>query len=141
MPFILHERLHAGGIDFGSHGKCKILLKKNAAFPWFILVPKVEGHIADLHQLEITDYESVMQTIREISQFMESHFKPDKINVAAIGNIVPQLHIHIVARYQTDPAWPDVIWGHDERKAYQANDIELIKKAYDHYPFQADKSI
>ncbi|MGB2403159.1 MAG: HIT domain-containing protein [Akkermansiaceae bacterium] len=135
MPFILHERLHTGGIDFGIRGKCQILLKTNALFPWFILVPKVEDDIVDLHQLEMADHESVMQTIREISQFVETHFKPDKINIAAIGNIVPQLHIHVVARYQTDPAWPDVIWGHNDKKAYQTNDIEIIKKAYDHYPF------
>lgn len=138
MPFSVHERLHAGGIDFGMQGKCHILLKKNAVFPWFILIPEVENHIVDLHQLETADYQSVMQTIREISRFVESHFKPDKINVAAIGNIVPQLHIHIVARYKTDPAWPDVIWGHEEKKAYQADDVEIIKNAYDHYTLEVD---
>jgi diadenosine tetraphosphate (Ap4A) HIT family hydrolase len=135
MPFSLNKRLEAGGIDFGRHGKCRILLKNNAVFPWFILVPEVEDHIVDLHQLETKEFETVMRTVREVSLFTQHHFKSDKINVAAIGNIVTQLHIHVVARYRTDPAWPDVIWGHDEKRAYQEDDIEVIQKAYHQYPF------
>jgi len=135
MSFSLNERLEAGGIDFGLHGKCRVLLKNNGAFPWFILVPEVDDHIIELHQLESDDYDSVMQTIRKISKFVQSHFKPDKLNVAAIGNIVSQLHIHVVARYQTDPAWPDVIWGHAEKRAYTNDEILALREAYRHYTF------
>lgn len=135
MSFSLNERLQEGSIDFGRRGKCRILLKNNAVFPWFILVPEVDDHIVELHQLESKDYDSAMRTVREISTFLQSHFKPDKINVAAIGNIVSQLHIHVVARYETDPAWPDVIWGHPEKRAYKKDEITVIKTAYDRYPF------
>ena len=79
MAFELNKRLAAGGFDFGSLGKCRILLKDNAVFPWFILVPEVESSITELHELEATDYASVMFTIRQISEFVEKHFAPDKI--------------------------------------------------------------
>ncbi|MEJ6779815.1 MAG: HIT domain-containing protein [Akkermansiaceae bacterium] len=130
MSFQLNERLAAGGFDFGTLGKCRILLKDNAIFPWFILVPEVDGSITELHQLEVADYASVMFTVRQISEFVESHFKADKVNVAAIGNIVKQLHIHVVARYESDPAWPGVIWGSDEKRNYAKEEVLAIHEAY-----------
>ena len=130
MAFELNKRLAAGGFDFGSLGKCRILLKDNAVFPWFILVPEVESSITELHELEATDYASVMFTIRQVSEFVEKHFDPDKINVAAIGNIVNQLHIHIVARTTTDPAWPGVVWSCDSKQPYQKEAALEIHEAY-----------
>ena len=130
MAFELNKRLAAGGFDFGSLGKCRILLKDNAVFPWFILVPEVESSITELHELEATDYASVMFTIRQISEFVEKHFAPDKINVAAIGNIVSQLHIHIVARTTTDPAWPGVVWSCDSKQPYEKEAALEIHEAY-----------
>ena len=130
MPFQLNERLAAGGFDFGTMGRCRVLLKDNAVFPWFILVPEVDASITELHQLEATDYASVMFTIRQISEFVESHFKPDKLNVAAIGNIVSQLHIHVVARYETDPAWPGVVWSCNEKNHYTKEAALDIHEAY-----------
>ncbi|MCP5536688.1 MAG: HIT domain-containing protein [Akkermansiaceae bacterium] len=130
MPFQLHPRLAAGGFDFGTHGKCRVLLKDNAVFPWFILVPEVDDTITELHQLEATDYASVMFTIRQMSAFVETHFHPDKINVAAIGNIVPQLHIHIVARFASDPAWPGVVWSCDAKSNYGKEEALAIHTAY-----------
>jgi len=132
MPFELNERLAAGGFDFGTLGKCRVLLKDNALFPWFILVPEVETSIIELHQLEATDYASVMFTVRQISEFVENHFSPDKINVAAIGNIVNQLHIHIIARTKSDPAWPGVVWGCDSKQPYDKSSALEIHEAYQH---------
>ena len=82
MAFQLNERLAAGGFDFGTNGICRVLLKDNATFPWFILVPEVDTNITELHQLDATDYASVMFTIRQMSTFVEQQFSPDKINVA-----------------------------------------------------------
>lgn len=130
MAFELNKRLAAGGFDFGSLGKCRVLLKDNAVFPWFILVPEVESSITELHELEATDYASVMFTIRQVSEFVEKHFDPDKINVAAIGNIVNQLHIHIVARTTTDPAWPGVVWSCDSKQPYEKEAALEIHEAY-----------
>jgi len=130
MPFELNPRLAAGGFDFGTHGKCRVLLKDNAVFPWFILVPEVDESITELHQLDATDYASVMFTIRQISEFVENQFEPDKLNVAAIGNIVSQLHIHIVARTENDPAWPGVVWGCDAKTPYEKDEALKIHTAF-----------
>ena len=130
MSFHLNQRLADGGFDFGTLGNCRVLLKDNAVFPWFILVPEVDENITELHQLEAADYASVMFTIRQISEFVEKQFTPDKTNVAAIGNIVSQLHIHVVARYKTDPAWPSVVWGCSEKKNYTKEEALVIHEAY-----------
>ncbi|BDS05715.1 HIT family protein [Oceaniferula spumae] len=130
MSFELNPRLAAGSFDFGTHGRCRVLLKDNTVFPWLILVPEVDESITELHQLEATDYASVMFTIRQISEFVENHFGPDKLNVAAIGNIVSQLHIHIVARHETDPAWPGVVWGCDATEPYDKETALDIHAAF-----------
>lgn len=130
MSFALNPRLAAGGFDFGTLGICRVLLKDNATFPWLILVPEVSEDITELHQLDASDFASVSFTIRQISEFMDTQFKPDKINVAAIGNIVRQMHIHIVARYDSDPAWPGVVWACDAKKNYSKEDALAIHQAY-----------
>lgn len=130
MSFQLNERLAAGGFDFGTLGKCRVLLKDNATFPWFILVPEVGADITELHQLDAPDYASVMFTMRQMSEFVTDHFTPDKVNVAAIGNIVKQLHLHVVARFETDPAWPGVIWGCEIKQNYGKDEALAIHQAY-----------
>ncbi|MFK7910713.1 MAG: HIT family protein [Akkermansiaceae bacterium] len=130
MNFQLNERLAAGSFDFGTHGKCRVLLKDNAVFPWLVLVPEVDDSVTELHQLDASDYASVMFTIRQVSEFVENHFQPDKLNVAAIGNIVPQLHIHVVARFETDPAWPGVVWGCKNKANYAKEAALKIHDAY-----------
>ena len=133
MSFQLNERLAAGGFDFGTLGKCRVLLKNNAVFPWFILVPEVDESITELHQLESADYTSIMLTVRQVCEFVESHVRPDKINVAAIGNIVSQLHIHVVARFETDPAWPGVVWSCDAKQTYEDREALAMRKSFQAY--------
>lgn len=130
MPFELHPRLSGSSFDFGNLGICRVLLKDNALFPWFILVPEVDPNIAELHQMEATDYATACFNVRQMSDFVETHFKPDKINIATIGNIVPQLHIHIIARYQTDPAWPGTVWSHQDKQPYDKEAALAIHEAY-----------
>lgn len=133
MPFTLNERLAKGGYDFGTLGICRILLKDNSVFPWFVIVPEVEGTITELHELSASDYASVSFTIRQLSAFIDEYFQPDKVNVGAIGNIVRQLHIHIIARYETDPAWPGVVWSNPEKAPYQKERALEIHKAFQSY--------
>lgn len=130
MEFKLHPRLEKGCVDFGTLDKCRVLLKKNACFPWFILVPEVDESITELHQLEAHDFASVSFVIRQMSAFVDAYFHPDKINVASIGNQVKQMHIHIVARFESDPAWPGVVWACDEKKEYDPEQIARIHAAY-----------
>jgi diadenosine tetraphosphate (Ap4A) HIT family hydrolase len=127
MPFVLNPRLAAGSFEFGRIGISRLLLKNNALFPWFILVPEVE--VEDLHQLTLEEYREVTAAIRNVSQFMADHFKPEKLNVACIGNQVRQMHIHLIARWPTDPAWPDPVWGFPEKEPYESAQIDEIRAA------------
>jgi diadenosine tetraphosphate (Ap4A) HIT family hydrolase len=128
MDFQLHPRLAAGGSEIGRIGGCILLLKNNAIFPWFLLVPEVDG-IEDLHQLPPGRYEEVLAAVRRVSEFVVNYFQPDKLNVASIGNQVRQMHIHVVGRSPEDPAWPGTVWAFDGRRAYTDEENEKIRAA------------
>lgn len=128
MAFAIHPRLAAGGFEIGRLGGCRLLLKDNALFPWFLLIPEVEG-IEDLHQLPEGRFEEVMGAMREVSAFVASHFKPEKLNVACIGNQVRQMHLHIVGRSPDDPAWPGTVWAYEGKKSRSSEETEQILAA------------
>lgn len=128
MSFELHPRLANGSIPLGRVGSSLLLLKTNAVFPWFLLVPEVDSGIEDLHQLSEEQYQDVSTAIRHVSQFVAATFPHEKLNVAAIGNQVRQLHIHIVARTMQDPAWPGVVWSCDAKRPYSEEEIEAIRQ-------------
>lgn len=129
MNFTLHPRLAASGLDLGRIGGCRLLLKNNALFPWFLLVPEVADGIEDLHQLEPARYTEVMEAVRQVSGFVADHFRPEKLNVACIGNQVRQMHVHIVGRSSGDPAWPGTVWAFDGKQAYSEQEIGAIEVA------------
>lgn len=110
MTFRLHERLAADTIKVGSLPLCELLMMNDARFPWLVLVPRVDGvrDIIDLHDVDILQLnaESVL-----VQRALRDLFTPDKLNVAAIGNLVPQLHVHHVARFAADSEWPAPVWG------------------------------
>lgn len=117
MAFTLHERLSQDCQLVEDLALCRVLLMGDARFPWLILVPRVEG------AREIIDLSEAQQQIfwREsarVSQCLLEVFKADKLNVAALGNMVPQLHVHHIARFTDDDAWPNPVWGYGEAKAY-----------------------
>ena len=128
MAFVLNPKLESGGFALGNIGGCRLLLKDNALFPWLILVPEVEG-VEDLHQLEPGRYTEVLGAMRKVSEFVESHFSPEKLNVACIGNVVRQMHIHVVGRSPGDPAWPGTVWAHDGKSEYSEDEMEEIREA------------
>lgn len=88
---------------------CAIFLKNDASYPWVVLIPKREG-IREIYELSTEDQLLLIQEVSFVSRVMQVYFKPDKLNVASLGNIVSQLHIHIVARYKGDKTWPHAIW-------------------------------
>ena len=124
--FKLDSRLANDCFELGHFKFSRLLLLNNALVPWFILVPETTAtEIYDLphpHQLELLD------EINIISRYLKQNFTVDKLNVAAIGNIVKQLHIHIVARQIDDFCWPAVVWGAEGSQAYTENQVELIKQ-------------
>lgn len=115
--FVLHERLAADTWRVTDLPLCRVLLMNNACWPWLILVPRRAGAV-EMHRLDPADQQTLMTEIALVSTLMEQRFYPDKLNVAAIGNIVPQLHVHIVARTRDDPAWPGPVWGSGHARAY-----------------------
>jgi len=109
--FQLHERLQLDCISIGRFDLCHILMMNDSQFPWFILVPEKAGYPGNL---SAQAKRSAAYTGRRSSYLAENLailYKADKMNIAAIGNLVPQLHIHHIVRYQTDKAWPAPIWG------------------------------
>ena len=137
MAFEIHPRLASGGFEIGRLGGCRLLLKNNALFPWFIVVPEVEEEIEDLHQLDAGRFREVMELVRELSAFVSQHFNPSKLNVACIGNQVRQMHIHIVGRSPGDPAWPGVVWSFEGKEAYTPEAVEAIRSAWEAYGITA----
>jgi diadenosine tetraphosphate (Ap4A) HIT family hydrolase len=119
MPsdFILDQRLAADTIAVGDLALSSVLLMDDARFPWFILVPRRSG-ASEVTDLSDEDAASLMSEIRIATRVMLDLAKPDKINVAALGNMVPQLHMHVVGRFRSDPAWPGPVWGHGSRSPY-----------------------
>lgn len=133
MEFELNPRLKAGCFEILRRRGCRVLLKNEANFPWFILVPEVTEGIEDLHQLDDRMFHEVTLLIREMSEFVSAYFKPEKLNVACIGNMVRQMHIHAVGRFVDDPAWPGVVWAFDGRLSYdeaRAGEIVAAAKGY-----------
>lgn len=123
--FTLHERLAADTLALGRLGLCRLLLMNDANWPWLILVPEV-ADVREIHELEAAQRAALMDEITLASRVLADAFRPDKINVAALGNVVPQLHVHVVARFRSDPAWPAPIWGRVPARPYspaEADDV------------------
>lgn len=96
---------------------CRILLEDEANYPWIFLVPRRPG-VSRIMDLTASDQLELLQELDFAQKVLWEEFKPTQLNVAAIGNKTPQLHIHVIARYATDPAWPDAVWGHSARTKY-----------------------
>lgn len=130
--FKLHPTLAADTILVARLPLCLALLMKDANYPWLILVPQ-RPNVAEIHQLTPADRTILIEEIAKASLTMETVFAPDKINVAMLGNLVKQLHAHIVARFTGDPAWPLPIWGKAPPKPYEEamleKTVERIKAA------------
>jgi diadenosine tetraphosphate (Ap4A) HIT family hydrolase len=129
MEFQLHPRLAAGGFELGQVDGCRVLLKNQAAFPWILIVPEVAEGVEDLHQLDELRYAEVTGLIRRVSLFVSNYFQPEKLNVGCIGNMVRQMHIHVVGRSSDDPAWPGTVWSYEGKSAYAPEEVEAIRVA------------
>lgn len=110
MRFSLHPTLAADSLPIADTETLSVRLIADARFPWVIVVPKVPD-VTDLHGLPDDVYAEAMKIVRILGAGMKEAFAADRINTAAIGNMVPQLHIHIVARRDGDVAWPKPVWG------------------------------
>ncbi|MEZ5478794.1 MAG: HIT domain-containing protein [Thiolinea sp.] len=119
MTFSLHPQLAQDCLVVGDLPLCRVLLMNEARYPWLILVPRREN-LREIHQLEAADRLQFWQESAWVSEQLEVLFQPDKLNVAALGNMVAQLHVHHIARYRQDAAWPAPVWGKFAPEAYNA---------------------
>ncbi|QFY42309.1 HIT domain-containing protein [Candidatus Methylospira mobilis] len=108
--FELHPQLAADCFELGQFPLCRLLLMNESRYPWFILVPQ-RPELTEIHQLADDDQRRLIQESSVLARALERVFKADKLNIAAIGNVVPQLHLHHIARYRHDAAWPAPVWG------------------------------
>ena len=106
----LHPQLEKDCFKLGEFTLCSLLLINDANYPWFILLPNREN-ITELHHLKPQDQQQLLAESMYFSQCLEAVFQPDKLNIAALGNVVPQLHLHHIARFRSDACWPSPVWG------------------------------
>ena len=123
--FVCHERLAADTVLLGLSRLCQVRLMNDRTWPWVLLVPAVPG-IREIYELAPDQRQRLMEESCLLGEAMMTAFGGDKLNVAALGNQVPQLHIHIIARHQTDTAWPGPVWGVGQVERYSK--IELKRR-------------
>ncbi|WNK01259.1 HIT family protein [Thalassospiraceae bacterium LMO-JJ14] len=121
--FQLHPVLENDSLAILETDTLLVRLIDDARFPWALIVPKIAG-VTELHELSDAHYIEAMEMARKLGAVLKSAFHADKINTAAIGNMVAQLHIHVVARTVGDPAWPGPVWGAGTMIAYDAAEAE-----------------
>jgi diadenosine tetraphosphate (Ap4A) HIT family hydrolase len=121
--FKLHPRLAADTIEISSLPLCRVLLMNDANYPWLILVPQ-RPNLREIFELSPEEQAQLVHESSQVACWMSAHFKADKINIAALGNLVPQLHIHHIARSTHDLAWPAPVWGHAPAQAYTSEALE-----------------
>jgi diadenosine tetraphosphate (Ap4A) HIT family hydrolase len=124
--FELHSQLAKDTTPLGSFPLCRLLLMNDANYPWFILVPQREN-LREIHELDENDLYLLSHESVALARALTLAFRPDKLNIAALGNVVPQLHIHHIVRYQTDPAWPAPVWGKLPALSYPAEQIAELR--------------
>lgn len=115
--FSLHPQLEKDSLLLGRMPLCQVRLSLDANYPWCLLIPERET-VTEIHHLTEQDRHQLMNESCRLAEVMVSLFDPKKINIAALGNMVPQLHVHHVARFETDAAWPGPVWGKVPAKAY-----------------------
>ena len=121
----IHPQLMHDCQLLGKFTLCHLLLMRDDNYPWCILVPDRDD-ISEIHQLCEADQQQLLRESSLLSIAMEAAFSPDKLNIAALGNVVPQLHLHHIARYRTDAAWPAPVWGRVPAKPYLEYELAAV---------------
>jgi diadenosine tetraphosphate (Ap4A) HIT family hydrolase len=128
----LHPQLQKDCLIVGRFKLCHLLLMNDANYPWLILVPD-RDNITEIYQLAEEDQAQLIHESSLVAKMLSEHFNADKINIAALGNVVPQLHIHHIARYRHDAAWPKPVWGQVPSQPYseeaQMNVLDKLRAA------------
>ena len=127
--FTLHPQLQQDCIELGRFSLCRLLLLNDSRYPWCILVPQRDG-IREIHELEADDQRQLLEESVRLGRFLAQEFRAHKLNVAALGNMVPQLHVHHIVRYSHDRAWPRPVWGLGEAMPYSPEGLEEMQARF-----------
>ena len=125
--FQLHALLKRDAIELLELPLSTLLLMNDSNYPWFVLVPRVDD-IQDIYQLDWQQQQQFLNESSLLSEILMQLFNGTKMNVAALGNICPQLHVHHIVRFADDIAWPKPVWGEFAMKAYTDSELTLLKE-------------
>jgi diadenosine tetraphosphate (Ap4A) HIT family hydrolase len=124
--FALDPRLQQDTLPIGDFPLCRLLLSNDSNYTWFILVPRIDG-ISEVFQLDVADQQRVWQESTALAQLLNEGFGADKMNIGALGNVVSQLHVHVIVRRRDDAAWPAPVWGKHPAKPYSDEQVAAIR--------------
>lgn len=116
--FVLDEQLAHDSHPIAELGLSSLRLMDDSNYPWLILVPRV-ADARELIDLDAAQQTQLLEEVNRVSRALKRLFRPHKLNIAALGNLVPQLHVHLIARYRDDPAWPAPVWGRIHARPYE----------------------
>jgi diadenosine tetraphosphate (Ap4A) HIT family hydrolase len=122
--FTLDPRLDADSLYLADWPLCRVLRMNDRAYPWIILVPRRVG-VREIIDLSSADQALLLGEIGQASRAIRKALKPEKLNVAALGNVVAQLHVHVIGRFADDPAWPRPIWGIQAPVRFDPDEAEV----------------
>ena len=136
MSFQLHPNLKRDCVFVGGFELCQLLMMNDCQYPWFLLVPQ-KPDLTELYQLEKPDRQLLIEESSWLAENLALLYQADKMNIAAIGNLVPQLHIHHIVRYKNDKAWPAPVWGKFAAVPYteqqMSENLVLVKERLGRY--------
>ena len=125
--FVLDSRLQQDTLPIGDFPLCRLLLSNDSHYPWFILVPRRED-VSELFQLDAADQQQLWKETTELAEMLKDSFDADKLNVATLGNVVSQLHMHVIVRKREDAAWPAPVWGKHPAVPYSAEQVAAVRE-------------
>lgn len=124
--FVMDSRLQQDTFVLGDLPLSRVLLSNDARYPWFILVPRRED-VSEVFQLSREDQQALWAETALLGEVLKDAFKADKINIATLGNVVGQLHMHVIVRYRVDDAWPAPVWGRHPAKPYEQAQVAALR--------------
>ncbi|WP_236234522.1 HIT family protein [Pseudomonas tohonis] len=123
--FALDQRLQQDCLPVGDFPLCRLLLMNDAHYPWFILVPRRE-EVSELFLLDADDQLRLWNETTRLAEVLKDSFGADKMNVATLGNVVSQLHMHVIVRRREDAAWPAPVWGRHPAQPYSPEQVAEV---------------
>lgn len=124
--FDLDQRLQQDTLVIGDFPLCRLLLSNDSNYPWFILVPRI-NRISEVFQLDVADQKTLWQETTALAQLLSEGLSADKMNIGALGNVVSQLHVHVIVRKRDDAAWPAPVWGKHPARPYTEEQVMVMR--------------